>query len=70
MYIAEGVPTVLIGIVTFFVLTDKPEQATFLTTEEKAWLSTKLTSERRAKEAIRTFSMWRECSTRRYCCWR
>ena len=57
MYIAEGVPTILIGIVTFFVLTDRPEQASFLTAEEKTWLSTKLQSERRAKEAVRTFSL-------------
>ena len=58
MYIAEGVPTVLIGILTFFVLTDRPEQANFLTAEEKTWLSNKLLSERRAKEAVRTFSLW------------
>ena len=57
MYIAEGVPTILIGIVTFFVLTDKPEQAKFLTAEEKAWLSAKLLSERKAKEAVKTFSL-------------
>jgi len=57
MYIAEGVPTVLIGIVTLFVLTDKPEQAKFLTVEEKAWLSAKLASERKAKETVRVFSM-------------
>src|ERR1700693_5955433 len=58
MYIAEGVPTILIGVVTFFVLTDRPEQATSLTAEEKAWLSTRLQSERRAKEAVRTFTLW------------
>ncbi|HEX3860231.1 MAG TPA: MFS transporter, partial [Stellaceae bacterium] len=57
MYIAEGVPTVLIGLVTFFVLTDRPAQATFLTQEEKNWLSAKLDSERQAKEAVRKFSM-------------
>src|ERR1700759_887388 len=57
MYIAEGVPTVLIGIVTLFVLTDRPAQAKFLTVEEKTWLSAKLDSERKAKEAVRTFSM-------------
>ena len=44
MYIAEGVPTVLIGIVTLFVLTDRPAQAKFLTVEEKTWLSAKLDS--------------------------
>jgi MFS transporter, ACS family, tartrate transporter len=58
MYIAEAIPTIVIGVVTFFVLTDRPEQATFLTAEEKTWLSTKLQSERRAKEAVKTFSMW------------
>src|SRR5271170_5603936 len=57
MYIAEGVPTVLIGIVTLFVLTDRPARANFLTVEEKTWLSAKLDSERKAKEAVRTFSM-------------
>src|SRR5207344_3655314 len=36
MYLAEGIPTVLVGIITFLVLTDKPEQAKFLTSEEKA----------------------------------
>jgi ACS family tartrate transporter-like MFS transporter len=56
MYIAEGVPTVIIGLVTFFVLTDKPTQAKFLTDAEKAWLTAKLASERAAKEAVRKFS--------------
>src|ERR1700722_13492904 len=58
MYIAEAIPTVLIGVVTLFVLTDRPEQAKFLTTEEKTWLATKLAAERKAKEAVKTFGMW------------
>ena len=58
MYIAEAIPTVLIGVVTLFVMTDRPEQAKFLTTEEKAWLSGRLLAERRAKEAVKTFGMW------------
>ena len=58
MYIAEAIPTVLIGIVTLFVLTDKPEQARFLTAEEKTWLANRLAAERKAKEAVRTFGMW------------
>jgi len=59
MYIAEGIPTVLIGLVTLFVLTDRPAQAKFLTDEEKAWLTAKLASERTAKEAVRKFSVMR-----------
>ena len=58
MYIVEAIPTVLIGIVTLFVLTDRPEQATFLTQDEKTWLANKLLAERRAKEAVKTFGMW------------
>jgi len=58
MYIVEAIPTVLIGIVTLFVLTDRPEQAKFLTVEEKNWLAAKLLSERKAKEAVKTFTMW------------
>jgi MFS transporter, ACS family, tartrate transporter len=57
MYLAEGIPTLLIGILTLFVLTDRPEQAKFLTQEEKAWLSQRLAAERIAKEAVRTFSV-------------
>jgi ACS family tartrate transporter-like MFS transporter len=58
MYIAEAVPTVVIGIVTLFVLTDRPEQAKFLTADERSWLATKLASERKAKEDLRTFTLW------------
>ena len=58
MYIAEAIPTILIGIVTLFVLTDRPEQASFLTVEEKTWLANKLLAERRAKEEVKTFGVW------------
>jgi MFS transporter, ACS family, tartrate transporter len=58
MYIAEAIPTVVIGVITFFVLTDRPEQAKFLTAEERTWLVTTIAAERRATEAIRKFTMW------------
>jgi MFS transporter, ACS family, tartrate transporter len=58
MYIAEAIPTVVIGIATFFVLTDRPEQAKFLTAEERSWLAAKLTAERKAKDAVRAFTLW------------
>jgi len=57
MFIAEGAPTILVGIATLFVLTDKPEQARFLSEGEKTWLSTTLRAERRAKEAVRAFTV-------------
>jgi len=57
MYLAEGVPTLLIGVLTLFVLTDRPEQAIFLTVEEKNWLSRKLAVERQAKESIQKYTL-------------
>jgi len=57
MYIAEGLPTIVLGVVFYFVMTNKPEQATFLTREEKGWLAAKLAGERKAKETVRIYSM-------------
>ena len=39
LFIIEGIPSVLLGIVTWFYLTDRPEKADWLTTEQKAWLA-------------------------------
>jgi ACS family tartrate transporter-like MFS transporter len=58
MYIAEAIPTMVIGVITFFVLTDRPEQAKFLTAEERNWLVTTIAAERRATEAVRKFTLW------------
>ena len=70
MYIAEAIPTVLIGIVTLFLLTDKPAQATFLSCEEKDWLTAQLHAERRAKDAVRTSAYGRPSTIPRSCCCR
>jgi MFS transporter, ACS family, tartrate transporter len=58
MYIAEAIPTMVVGVITFFVLTDRPEQAKFLTAEERNWLVTTIAAERRATEAVRKFTLW------------
>jgi sugar phosphate permease len=47
MFIAEGVPAILLGVVTFFYLTDYPREAQWLLAEEKAWLEETLESEHR-----------------------
>lgn len=45
MFIIEGVPAALLGIVTLFYLTDYPRQAAWLTVEQKQWLITTLEAE-------------------------
>ena len=51
MFILEGIPAVLFGIVTIFYLTDWPHQAKWLPADEKEWLIKELEAENRAKEA-------------------
>jgi MFS transporter, ACS family, tartrate transporter len=50
MYIAEAVPTIIVGLLTLLVLTDRPEQANFLSAEEKAWITREIASERPPRE--------------------
>ena len=59
MYILEAIPTVLIGIVAFFYLTDRPSEARWLGTEEREWLEARMVSERRQIEAHHGVSMLR-----------
>jgi len=58
MYIAEALPTIVLGIICYFVLTDRPQEAKFLTEEERNWLVTTIASERRATEEVRRYTMW------------
>lgn len=57
LFIVEGIPSVLLGIVTWFYLTDKPAKATWLTAEQKAWLSSRLDSEVAAKQEAKHLSL-------------
>ncbi|RYC33563.1 MFS transporter [Lichenibacterium minor] len=49
LFIVEGVPAVMLGIVTLFVMTDHPAQAAWLDAEEKRWLADTLAAEASAK---------------------
>ncbi|WP_158879561.1 MFS transporter [Amycolatopsis anabasis] len=51
MFLVEGVPAILLAVVTWFYLTDRPEKANWLTAAERDWLAAELDAERRATEA-------------------
>jgi MFS transporter, ACS family, tartrate transporter len=48
LLILEGLPPVLLGALTFFVLPNRPSDARFLTAEEKEWLAAELVREEQA----------------------
>src|SRR6201985_1564063 len=58
IFLLEAVPTVVIGVVVLFALTDRPAKAAWLSTEEKNWLISTLDHERRLVESARKYSMW------------
>jgi ACS family tartrate transporter-like MFS transporter len=45
LFVVEGLPTVLLGIVVLFILTERPAEASWLSADEKAWLSKTLEDE-------------------------
>jgi ACS family tartrate transporter-like MFS transporter len=57
LFIVEGIPPVVLGVVTWFYLTDKPDQARWLTEDQRKWISRELESETRAKKAVRTYTI-------------
>ena len=46
LFIIEGLPAILLGIVAFFYLTDLPLQATWLAPEQRQWIGAKLQEEK------------------------
>ena len=45
LFLLEGIPSVLFGIVAFFLLTDRPDKAAWLDPEERNWLNECLSAE-------------------------
>src|SRR5262249_22013861 len=55
VFILEGVPAVFMGVVTLFYLTDKPDQAKWLSAEESEWIESELEKEKAARKAVRHY---------------
>jgi MFS transporter, ACS family, tartrate transporter len=58
LFILEGIPAILFGIVTIFYLTDWPTQAKWLPADEREWITEQLLQEKQAKQRVRSFSIW------------
>ena len=58
LFILEGIPAVLLGVVTIFYLTDWPREARWLRPEERAWITDQLLQEKQKKQRIHSYSIW------------
>ena len=60
LYVIEGLPATLMGILALRVLPDRPEDASFLTPEERQLVRAKIESERRERETRHLLSALRD----------
>ena len=58
LFILEGIPAIVFGVITIFYLTDWPHQAKWLRTEERDWISERLRQEKEAKQRRGSFTIW------------
>lgn len=58
LYILEGIPAIILGFLTLIVLPNRPNDAKWLSAEEKAWINGQLEAEREAKRRAHAMSMW------------
>jgi len=49
LFIIEGIPAIIFGVITIFYLTDRPHQAAWLPDDEREWLRRELAQEHQAR---------------------
>ena len=65
LLILEGIPAVVAGVLTYFLLPSRPAEAKFLSREEKDWIEAGLASEEREKLASHKISAVQALMNRR-----
>src|SRR5712692_2196253 len=57
LFLLEGIPAILLGAATLFVLPDRPKDARWLTPDERDWMTARLADEHRAKAGTEKMSI-------------
>ncbi|MEO8659532.1 MAG: MFS transporter [Bryobacteraceae bacterium] len=64
LFVLEGLPAVILGVVALLLLTDRPRDAKWLTAEERDYLENELAAEAREKDKRRKFTVGEALRTR------
>jgi ACS family tartrate transporter-like MFS transporter len=65
LLILEGIPAIILGLLTYFLLPSRPQEAKFLTAEEKEWIQSELGREERQKLEQRQYSVFQAMASGR-----
>ena len=63
LFVVEGIPAILFGVLTLLYLTDWPLQAQWLAADERAWIDAELQREKAAKSRERRWTVWQAISS-------
>ena len=64
IFLLEAAPTILLGVVAFVWLTDRPEHAAWLAADQQSWLISKLDAENQRAPRVAHTSAWRIMTNR------
>jgi D-galactonate transporter len=64
----EGIPAIVCGCLTYFLLPSHPEEAKFLTADEKKWIETELAREAQEKLSLHKYSVFQALANGRVWC--
>ena len=59
LFLLEGLPSLILGVITWFYLTDRPAKADWLADDERQWLQDRLEAERKTRESKVSLA-WRQ----------
>jgi MFS transporter, ACS family, tartrate transporter len=57
LFVIEAVPAIILAVVVFFYLTDRPADAAWLAPDERSWLAERLEVEQRQRLAVQDYSV-------------
>jgi ACS family tartrate transporter-like MFS transporter len=67
LFILEGIPAVVVGIITLFYMTDRPVQAPWLADDERDGSSTNWKRSYKQKKRFETTQSWKRSATYEFC---
>jgi len=58
MFLMEGTPAIVLGVIVYWALSDNPREATWLRVDEREWLLARLALEQQAEAALEKSNFW------------
>jgi ACS family tartrate transporter-like MFS transporter len=58
MFLMEGAPAILLGVIVYWALSDNPREATWLKGDEREWLLARLALEQQAEATLQKSNFW------------